>query len=605
MTQSARIVKGQAKPSGVTADAAHRSTTKGERTLEAVIARLKRQHGLYRIDGHLVHRTAAGDQCLIKRFTVLGTARSTDGRVLGVILATADADRRSCIAPLACLREPRKLAEYFERIGIVPPTDLKALKLVATYVDVMARREERVVLSSEGIHAFFVGNAGTSVAVIDRRVIGSVDTKVLAIPDRASVYAAKGTLESWRSTFAPLIRGNPLLITSACFALTAPLGSLLNFKLMGLLLAGPSSIGKTTLARFVNSAFCAPGEPHQWAGTANGIEALAVRFQDLPLTLDELGSGELRRMLEVIYRISGGQTKARATVSGGLQDSVNIRSPIFATGEISLGQRAHASGTAVRAGHDVRMPTVWIDERYGVYSTIGDADDGAAFAERVNAGMRDHYGVLLPAFLEAVIGNLNAVRAEAAVMRRDIEAIVAQQDVSQMSGVERRVLSGFVNFAVAGELAVVHGLMPLKGGEPSEAVAHVFTKWLTRWRLASREPSEAPLRSVRDFFKRNARRFVPLKDWRDCGPAGFCGYVRTDKAGRSYYLVFREAFEKEVAAEHGVDATVQALRSAGLLVEDARGRMKLVRMPGVPKNSSTGRMVFFAISTEVAFDPEN
>ena len=581
------------------------NSTTPTNVFRATLTDLENRHSLYRVGRHLVHRTAAGDQRLIQPFMVIGTARSVDGRVLGAILASSDEDRRTCIAPLACLREPRRLAEYFEQIGVVPPTDLKALKLVATYVDAMARRVERIVLSSEGIHAIVVGNSKVFVAVMGRQVIGSADVKPLAVLARASVYAAKGTLESWRSTFAPLLRGNPLLITSACFALAAPLGSLLNLELMGLLLAGPSSIGKTTLARWVNSSFCAPDEPHQWAGTANGIEALAVLYQDLPLTLDELGSGELPRMLEVIYRISGGQTKVRATASGGLQDVGNIRSPIFATGEISLGQQARASGTTVRAGHDARMPTVWVDEPHGVYTSIGKATDGAAFAERVNAGMRDHYGVLLPAFLHAVISNLAAVRVAAAAMRKDIEGVVAQEDVSLMSGVERRVLSGFVNFAVAGELAVAHGVMPLKNGEPALAVAHVFAKWLTRWREASREPSEAPLVSVRDFFKRHARRFVPLKDWHEGGPAGFCGYVRTDKSGSSHYLVFREAFEKEVAAEHGVDATVQALRSAGLLVEDGRGRTKLVRMPGVPKHSPTGRMAFFAISTEVAFDPKN
>jgi hypothetical protein len=568
--------------------------------LRATLTDLEHRHSVYRVGGHLVHRTAIGDIHLIEKFQVRGTGRSAQGDVLGVILSSADPHASHvCIAPFAAVREPKKLAEYLEKIGVVPPTSLSDLKLVATYVDAMARRKRLVVLRAEGLHTI-EGEART-VAVIGNRVIGSDDGAYVSILEGPSIYAAQGTLQDWQKKFGPLLRGNPLMIVSVCFALAAPLGMLFGFKLMGLLLAGPSSIGKTTLTQLVSSTFRAPEEVKQWAGTANGIEALAVQHRDLPLPLDELGSGDLVRILEVIYRISGGVTKARATTSGALQQGSSIRSPIFANGEVSLHQQASGAGTTVRAGHDVRLPTIWVDEPHGVYTEIHDAADGVAFAARVNAAMSKQYGTVLPAFVEAILGMLPDARKAATAMRKKVEAAVAggDEDVKAMSGIERRVLAGFVNFAVAGELAVTHKVLPLDSEEPTAAAAHVFGKWLTRWRALAQEPTEAPLRAVRDFFQRKASRFVPLEQWKDGGPNGFAGYLRTTKKDGTHFMVFPKFFEQELAAEHGVDATVKALRSKGLLLADRHGRTKLIRMPDSPE-----RMSFYAVSNRIVFEQE-
>lgn len=571
-----------------------------------VLKHLRQTYGICRTASGLARVSGSVKTHLVDKFLVRGTARSADGRVLGVILANAVDASRVSIAPFSAVRDPKHLAEYLEAIGVIPPSQIDALRLVAKYVDAMARRVERVVLTSEGIHKLSSGGEQLVVAVIGSRVIGAGAAKFLAIPAGPSVYAEKGNLADWKKAFGPILASNPMMIVSACFALAAPLGSLLDATLTGLLLAGPSSTGKTTLARFVSSMFSAPDEPHQWAGTSNGIEALALRYTDLPLPLDELASGDVRRVLEVIYRISGGQTKARATVTGTLQAPASIRSAIFATGEVSLQHQARVAGTSVKAGHDARLPTVWVDETFGVYSNIGEAKDGAAFAARVNAAMRHTFGTPLPAFLDAALKDVPATRKAAASIRKRAEALVAGEGAETLSGIERRVMAGFLTFAVAGELAVAHDVLPLREGEPTTAVAYVFSKWLARWRALTQEPAEAPLRHLRDFFKRNGRRFLPLSQWAELTPrpAGFAGYIHTSKRHGEHYLIFRDIFEKEIAAEAGLDATLHALRSADLLIANQRARTLLVRMPGASDDPTEGRQAFYAIPVSVAFDAE-
>ena len=267
-----------------------------------------------------------------------------------------------------------------------------------------------------------------------------------------------------------------------------------------------------------------------------------------------------------------------------------------------MNQQANAAGTDVRAGHDVRMPTIWVDEAHGVYTDIGKAADGAAYAERVAIAMQENYGVLLPAFVGAVVGDVDGARETAEGMRTAILTQVAGVDVLHMTGVERRVLTAFTNWAIAGELAVAYGALPLKAGEPAAAIAYVFAKWLARWRALAQGPSLAPLRNLSDFFKRNHHRFAPIKDWQDSASAsGRLGYRRATASHGDHFLVFRDVFEKDAAQKHGVDACVNALRDAGLLIAGKKGRTLLVRMP---RSEDGERMALYAIRANVMFDTE-
>ncbi|MDO9114974.1 MAG: DUF927 domain-containing protein [Polaromonas sp.] len=566
--------------------------------LKKLKKKLLKQHNLHMDEKGLHYGEGPDAVRLMRAFKVLALCRATDGGILGVALGN---NGRKCLVPMAAFRDPRKLADYLETIGLVAPSDLKELKLVAKYVDKFARRLPRIAILSEGIHR--VRHRGTDMflAVIAGVVHGAGGLKVIPVLNARSVYASSGTLSEWNDVFLPMMAKNPLMLLSVCFALSAPLAVVLDFKPMGILIAGPSSTGKTTLGKLVESCFQYPGDPHQWSATGNGMEALAVIYRDLPLVIDELGSGDAGAALAAIYRLSGGVTKARATRTGALQASEVMRSPIFATGEVTLQNHANQAGVAMRAGHEARMPTIQVDESYGVFSDIGKAADGAEFAAQVTVAMKAQYGTIMPAFIEAVLADVGKMQRRAAKIRKNCEAELAGCDLITLSGLEKRVLDGFVNYAVAGELAIRFKVLSLDRHVAIEAVGHIYQQWLKRWRASSNNVFDAPVTCLRSALKEVMNDFVPLKDWKDKGRKGTPGYTKTMPKEGNLFLLHRHVFER-MCGPHGVEATVAALRHHGLLVTDKKAQVKLFRMPGREAGKDGDRMAFYAVREAILFD---
>ena len=573
---------------------------------EKVLLELEEQFNLVRTGQGLAVKSREGNVTLIGKFRVHGVAYSTTGSVLGIAIARLESSKKKgiCIVPLDALRFPRKIPEYFEKIGLLAPYKQEYLQLIAEYLKKISAGREKTVVTSEGVHHIADEELLRPIAVIGDTVIGGNSEKFLPIQDRTTSFAVKGTLKKWNNEFKPLLANNPLMIVTLCFGLAVPLAGIANLRLIGLLIAGPSSTGKTTLGRFLMSLYRAPGDPPQWAGTANGIEALALQHRDLPFVLDELGSSDAKGILQVIYRISGGVSKARSTVTGALQQTEVIRSPIFATGEVTLRQQSNVNHANMKAGHDARMPTILVDEKYGIYSNIGEVGNGAEFSALVSEAMNANYGVVYPAYLEAVVPCFLETQKFLADMQTFVRDAVAGENITHMTGVERRVLDGFVNMALAGELAISHGLVPMKAGDAMNAVAYVYKQWLHRWRQQAHEPLTAPLHGLRNYFQRySPSKFVELdSNWHDNQKMVLAGYRKFHKKHGLVYLVFPNFFENELCKEHGVDATFKALRHADLIVLPNKGRKMMVRMPGRPNDESGSRIAFYAISERILFD---
>ncbi len=566
--------------------------------LKKILKVLFDQHGLKMTKKGLHHGQPPNAKRLVQPFVIFGLGRTANGCIAGIVI---EHDGKRCLLPMGAVREPKKLGEYFERTGAVVPTDLNELKLLAKYTDKVGRRRKILVLQSEGIHRVECRSGDTFVAVVDGKVYGDAGRRVIPILEAPSVYATRGTLPEWNDAFAPMLQGNPLMMLAVCFALSAPLTTILDVKPVGLLITGPSSTGKTTLAKLVMSIFGAPGEPHQWSATGNGLEALAVIYRDLPLVVDELGSGAAGAALEGIYRVSGGTTKARATRTGSLQTAEAMRSPIFATGEVTLQHHANRAGAPMRMGHEARMPTILVDESHGVFSDIGDAADGAEFSARVMASMKAQYGTVMPAFIEALLADTAETQRLAAKMRSKMEADIAGCDVIALSGLEKRVLDGFLNYAVAGELAICFKVIALPRNVAKEAACHVYQQWLKRWRGSSNSDLDAPVVSLRNALKEVMHDFVPLADWKEKGTKRTPGYIKSSTKFGKLYLVHPPVFQR-MCGSQDPDATIRALRHHGFLVTDRDAKTKLFRMPGRAQGEEGDRMAFHAIREGIIFD---
>lgn len=566
--------------------------------LKKILKEIFDQHGLEMTKKGLHYGQAPNAKRLMQPFLIIGLGRNTDGCIVGILIGH---DGKLCLVPMAAVREPKKLGDCFEPIGLVVPTELAELKLLAKYIDKVGRHRKILVIQSEGVHRVVRSSGDTFVAAITDSVYGDAGRKAIPVLAAPSVYAARGNLTAWNEAFATMLQENPLMMMAICFALSAPLTTILDVKPLFLLITGPSSTGKTTLAKLVMSTYGAPGEPHQWSATGNGIEALAMKYRDLPLVVDELGSGGARAALEGIYRVSGGNSKARATRTGSLQAPEVIRSPIFATGEVTLHHHANRAGEAMRMGHEARMPTILVNEAHGVFSELGDAATGAEISARVMASIKAQYGTVMPAFIKALLDDTAKTQRRAAKLRSKMEADIAGCDVITLSGLEKRVLDGFLNCAIAGELAIRFGILALPRGTAKKAIAHVYQQWLERWRGSSSNELDAPVVSLRNELKAVMNDFVPLADWQEKGTKRTPGYTKLSSKFGKLYLVHPPVFQR-MCGNHDPDTTIRALRHHDFLVTDREAKTKLFRMPGRAQGEEGDRMAFHAIRESIIFD---
>ena len=122
--------------------------------VEKVLLELEEQYNLVRTGQGLAVKTREGNVTLIGKFRVHGIAYSTTGSVQGIAIARLKSSKKkgTCIVPLDALRFPRKLPEYFEKIGLVAPYKKEYLQLIAEYLKKISAGREKTVLTSEGLH---------------------------------------------------------------------------------------------------------------------------------------------------------------------------------------------------------------------------------------------------------------------------------------------------------------------------------------------------------------------------------------------------------------------------------------------------------------------
>lgn len=537
-------------------------------------------------------------EVLCARFTVSGTATSTEGAPLGALCRAAkDGDTpRQIIIPFDALRDMRKLADSLLQLGIVAPLETRALKAIAAYIHAMSDRENVVVLEREGLEWIIAGDRQYPVAVIGSKLITPDEVNATVALRKRSIFSRSGNWEEWYEQSGTILPGNQIPIVVISAALSAPFKFLFDLPLMSLHVSARSASGRMTLGCFVNALFGPPHEPHGWSGTVNGLEALAVRHRDAPLVLDEMGEGNAADVLDAIYRLNNGMQKARAQVHGRGQETVDIRTVVIAFSEVTLADHVHAGRQALRRDHDARMPTIAAEEPYGCFSSLNGFPDAAALTAAMKRLGQRCSGVVWPRYVRGLIRHYAKCAAFVQRRRERYAMDIAGAHHDTLSALEGRVLAGCTTWALAGELAIRLKVLPLEKGA---AVQHVFTEWLMlRWISHAYTPQEAVLLHVRDFFQRQAAGlFDSLADWETSQRRMLAGFVLDhDRHGR-LFLVHRGFFGKELCRDVGVDAALAALDAAGLLVAHKGGRTWKQRMPGSPNV-----IRFYAIKDAIRFD---
>jgi putative DNA primase/helicase len=399
-------------------------------------------------------------------------------------------------------------------------------------------------------------------------------------------FHEKGTLEGWRA-MARLAVGNSRLAVALCAGFVGPLLKAVGGEGGGLHLRGASSIGKSTALYASASIWGPPSFVRQWRATANGLEGVAELSNDCALILDELAQLDPGEAGKVAYLLANGSGKSRASQTGEARTAKRWLTFFLSSGENSLAEHARSDGRGRRsaAGQEVRILDVEADARkgLGLFDTLHGFADGEALARAIKAGAAEHYGIAGPAFVRALLGQLEDA---AQIVRQGVDRFVASVLPTNATGQVQRACHRFGLIAMAGELAVDRGILPWQQGEATNAAKIVFADWLEGRGGAGAAEDRAAIERLRAIIEAHGdSRFEPVvQDENTPRTINRLGFWRNVSDEREY-LFLPEAW-KEVCAGVGLDPrqAARALAAAGRLRKGGDGKNTMtVTLPGIGK----------------------
>lgn len=363
------------------------------------------------------------------------------------------------------------------------------------------------------------------------------------------IFHCVGTVEDWKNTISSLCIGNSRLIFGVSVAFAAPLLGICHKENGGFHLRGASSTGKTTVLDTAASVFGGKDFTQRWRATANGLEATAKMYNDLPLLLDEMGEIHPKDAGEVAYMLGNGMGKARANKSGDARDKAKWRCLFLSTGEVSLSQHMLEEGKKTRAGQETRIADIPADlGEFGVFDCLHGLSDGASFADAIKERVRACHGAVGHEYINLLAEDFEKVRNAVDAV---LDTFLADHVPNSASGQVKRVGRRLGLVAAAGELATSFDLTGWDKGAATAAVSRCFRDWLEN-RGDDRDLEEKKILSqVQHFFELHGEsRFAPWEEdpnFRTFQRAGF----KKRESGNTEYYVLEEVFKNEICL--GID----------------------------------------------------
>ncbi|GAC1621119.1 MAG: hypothetical protein NVS9B10_03540 [Nevskia sp.] len=368
------------------------------------------------------------------------------------------------------------------RLGFDVPVQMKNRNLLTDYIQQSKPEARARCVERASWHG--------RVFVMPERTIGEADEMVLFQSETTGghVYRERGTLDQWRSDLADLCRGNSRLLFAVSAAFAGPLLHWAGDESGGFNLRGISSTGKTTALRAAAAVWGGPEFMRRWRATDNGLESIAAQYSDGLLILDELGQMDPRIAGDAAYMLANGEGKARAGRGGSARPVITWRLLFLSAGELSLAEHMRQGGKQAQAGQETRMADIPADAGagLGVFDTLHGYASGSALSRAILDAAADGYGVAGPAFLRALLPQLDTLPETIRTLRR---AFLARHVPKGVDGQVVRVAGRIALIAAAGELATLAGITGWEAGEADAACARCLDAWIdTRGGTGNLEP---------------------------------------------------------------------------------------------------------------------
>ncbi|MDH5548047.1 MAG: DUF927 domain-containing protein [Gammaproteobacteria bacterium] len=461
-------------------------------------------------------------------------------------------------------------------------------------------------LQSTSRLGWFSNRESQGIFVLPRTVLGNTEEEIVYQSDIPLSYAetlhGRGKLKEWQSHVAAPCQGNPVLMFALLCGLAGPLMKLCEVEGGGFHLYGLTTGGKTTAAQVAISPWgCAadPGEDSSltavrtWDVTGNALEGLAELHNHMILVLDEIGKYPDKDLGRLIYKLSHGKGKERATISGGLRSPRAWKVFIFSTGELSTVQKAAEYGETLKGGQLSRLPDIPADSSSdGSRSVVVDphGEDPKEFVEKLKAGCTRYYGTAGPTLVSYLIAWSDKLHSDdnggLATLSGDLRGRLKQLEEwlnadERLPEEGRRVIRRFALVALAGWLGYEAGIIPWQLEYTLEAVKDVRDRWLAE-QGSNRSEIDRGLARLRDQLVRNIGRFKGV----DAAPAStdkeLLGFRVDD-----FFLITDEGMQ-ELCRGYDFKVILKVLSKQGFLWEtDSPSRKGLKRK--APKIKAYGQ----------------
>ena len=453
-----------------------------------------------RSDGLFKQDAKAGSSFvkLCDAFELVAHTRTVEGDDWGIWIKFNDADGtpHDLVVPRKLLTQGRRVEELLQASGlhvyVLSGNSGKcalAEFLNAVPMDVLPR-------------AVSVTRGGFVSDAFDCYVFGN--NQVLSLPgtepvtptsaDCAAVLTEKGTLEEWQSYVATPALHSKRLMFGLSVALAAPLLQILDLPCVTFHLNGTSGDGKSSILMAMASVYGDKERVTGWDKTKNGFEAVAVRHNNQPLIIDEIGQGEAESLNYVAYQLNNGVGKDRMTRTTAWRKAPRWSLIALSAGEFPLSEMKRLKSRNGRAhtatGERVRFICIPCDagQGLGVLDSLpgGVTDDKAANdAQRVALLARvssfKATGVAGRKYLMALMQDVrdNGREALKEQYREFEEEFIARVGRGGLAPTERRVIRHFAAVAFAGELGIDYGVFGTEWQENDalDAAIACFEAW--------------------------------------------------------------------------------------------------------------------------------
>lgn len=476
----------------------------------------------------------------------------------GRLLRFRNADRRELTwaMPNELLAgKPDSILSVLLSMGL--DVDYQRRAKVCQYIASQYPKDRVIAATSTGWHT-------NQLFIMPRQNIGKGQAIFQSEAANGDDYRQGGTLEGWQASIGAVCEGNPLLVLSVCASLAGPLLYHVQRQGGGFHIVGDSSTGKSS-AILAGASVWGHGEDFKrtWRATGNGLEGIASQRNDTLLALDEIGEADPREIGAVVYAMANGTGKARATRNGSARAAKRWRVMLFSSGELGLSALMAEGGKRSRAGQEIRLLDIPARRTFGAWDNLHGMTGGREFSDAIQRASVTHYGHAGPQFIRKLL-ELGE--------QDDLPALLAQfcEQYPTTTGQESRAAERFALVAMAGELAISFGILPLPAGTARNAMLELFEVWRAGRGEGPSEDRQI-LRSVADFIARHGgSRFQsaaagsePVRDraglWDDAADGG------------RLYLFNRSGLE-EAAKGYDLGRVVLALDSAGAIAKREHGK---------------------------------